>query len=148
MTLLTLLQNRTGGPGPTQPVYPGDGQQGPEVRREFKLRNEVKRKRLPKSVVKKVKKLAKTAEPTLEQVREIAQEVLPQAFEIDYRVIYLNILSALGPALARMEAENAILALAEQERQRAIVREKLMIEQIGRYLAELEEDELLLTYLM
>lgn len=146
MTLLTLLQNH--GAAPAQPVYPGDGQQGHEVRRSFKLKNEVRRKRLPKSVVKKVKELAKTEEPTFEQVSAIAQDVLPQAFEIDYQVIYLNILSALGPALARMEAENAMLAFAEQERQKAILREKLMIEQLGRYLAELEEDELLLTYLM
>lgn len=147
MTLLTILSQQDSTPQPpAEPLLHGDGY---EVRRPFKLPGEVKerRKRLPKSVVKRAKKIAEAPEPTIEAVGDITRLMLPLATEDDTSSVFLMILAEYRRLLDALALQEY---LDEQERQLKLrqLRERIILEQIAEYLRIIEDDEMLIVHLI
>lgn len=133
-------------PPPTADIGPGDYS---TTLKEFNLPGEVKpkRKRLSKAIVKKAKKLAKET-PTIESVTEFSKAAIPQASPIDISYIAINILRQLEASLQAMARAAQIEAAQIAEQQAQELRQRILIEEIARYMQALEDDEMLLAYML
>lgn len=126
----------------TGDIVPGDFSKTPV---DFKTRGEKKRRTLPKSVVKKITVLAAT-EPTLEQLTGMAQAIMPQGGEDSQADMAMMILAGLNDKLNQAVIEELKAKQAAEELMN--FRRRVIIEKVAAYLDALEQDEILLTYLI
>ncbi len=147
---LTLLQNYGGPIPPTPPINTADIGPGDyfSIPKKYPLKGEVKRKRLKKSEIKKIREIS-VSEPSREQLEELTKNLLPQASQSEIPKLADSIRERLEASLQMIMAgidQAKTIAMIEAEQQKE--RERILIQSIAQYQQTMEDDEILLAYLI
>lgn len=146
---LTLLQNHSS-PPPTPPINTADIGPGDysTIKREYPLKGAIKRKRLKKAEIRKIKEIV-AENVDFEKLATIAKKLLPQVSASELPDIVQSLQtqldSSLKALLSGLQTEQDSIKFNEQLKRQ---QERIFIEAIAKYQQTLEDDEILLAYLI
>lgn len=110
----------------------------------------IPRPALPEPVVEQVAQIA-ASEPTFEQLEVLARAVIPEGGEQAVADMSFSVMAELQSQINRAaQAEIAARHQAREQAERELAehRRQVIMEQVARYLDILEQDELLLAYII